>query len=123
MKLVLAVGLGSFFGGAARYLLSRFIQWQTSSAFPWGTLVVNIMGCFLIGIVYALADRGHLTDEWRLVLATGVIGGFTTFSAFSYESLDLIRGGQYVYAGTYIAASVIAGLAATVLGIVLIKAL
>ena len=82
MKIILAIGTGSFIGGILRYLLSQFIQTKFVSTFPFGTLGVNIIGCFLIGLVFGLADRGNLTQEWRLFLATGLIGGFTTFSAF-----------------------------------------
>jgi len=116
MKILLAIGTGSFIGGVLRYLLSQFIQSKFLSAFPFGTLSVNIIGCFLIGLVFGLTDRGNLTQEWRLFLATGLIGGFTTFSAFSNETFGLIRDGQFWYASAYIMFSVFVGLAATFLG-------
>jgi fluoride exporter len=90
MKIILAIGTGSFIGGVLRYLLSQFVQTKFLSTFPFGTLTVNIIGCFLIGLVFGLTDRGNLTQEWRLFLATGLLGGFTTFSAFSIESLSLV---------------------------------
>src|SRR5678815_2622649 len=102
MKILLAIGTGSFIGGIFRYLLSQFIQARLLSTFPYGTLCVNIIGCFLIGLVFGLADRGNLTQEWRLILATGVIGGFTTFSAFSNETVSMLRDGQLWYALAYI---------------------
>ena len=121
MKIILAIGTGSFIGGILRYLLSQFIQTKFVSTFPFGTLGVNIIGCFLIGLVFGLADRGNLTQEWRLFLATGLIGGFTTFSAFSIETVGLLRDGQLWYATAYIVASVIIGLLATFIGISIIK--
>jgi CrcB protein len=121
MKIILAIGIGSFIGGTSRYLLSQFIQNKFLSIFPYGTLRVNIIGCFLIGIVFGLSERGNLTMEWRLFLATGVLGGFTTFSAFSNETVSLLRNGQLWHAFTYIACSVIIGLIATFSGISLIK--
>ena len=121
MKILFAIGTGSFIGGILRYLLSQFVQSKFLSAFPFGTLIVNIIGCFLIGMVFGLTDRGTLTPEWRLFLATGLIGGFTTFSAFSLETVGLLRDGQLLYATTYIVGTVIIGLLATFIGISIIK--
>jgi CrcB protein len=121
MKIILAIGTGSFIGGVLRYLLSQFVQTKFLSTFPFGTLTVNIIGCFLIGLVFGLTDRGNLTPEWRLFLATGLIGGFTTFSAFSNETVGLLRDGQLWYATAYIGASVVIGLLATFIGITIIK--
>ena len=123
MKILLAIGTGSFIGGIFRYLLSQFIQARFLSAFPYGTLFVNIIGCFLIGLVFGLSDRGNLTQEWRLIIATGFIGGFTTFSAFSNETVSMLRDGQLGYALVYIIASVVLGLMATFIGISIIKLL
>lgn len=113
MRVVLLIGLGSFIGGVSRYLLSQLIQNKALAAFPYGTLTVNIIGCFLIGIVFGLNERSGLSDEWRLFLATGLLGGFTTFSAFSYESISLIRDGQSGSALIYIGCSIVLGLLAT----------
>ncbi|MCL1887956.1 MAG: fluoride efflux transporter CrcB [Kiritimatiellaeota bacterium] len=113
MKLILAVGAGSFIGGVSRYLLSLLIQAKTASSFPLPTLIVNITGCFCIGIVIGLFDKGQLSHEWKLFLATGVLGGFTTFSAFSNETLHLFRGGCAGHALLYILVSVVLGLLAT----------
>jgi CrcB protein len=121
MKILFAIGTGSFIGGILRYLLSQFVQSKFLSAFPFGTLIVNIIGCFLIGMVFGLTDRGALTPEWRLFLATGLIGGFTTFSAFSLETVGLLRDGQLLYATAYIVGTVIIGLLATFIGISIIK--
>ena|ERR1035437_6785911 len=121
MKLILAIGLGSFIGGISRYLLSQFVQSKFLSAFPFGTLAVNVIGCFLIGLVYSLSERGNVTMEWRLFLATGILGGFTTFSAFSNETMAMLRDTQYWHASLYVISSVVVGLIATFLGIVTVK--
>ena len=121
MKLVLLIGLGGFIGAISRYLLSLLIQNKFFSTFPYGTLGVNILGCFLIGIVYALSDRGNVTQEWRLFLATGVLGGFTTFSSFSNETVGMLRDSQYGNALLYVGLSLFIGLLATIGGIFLIK--
>ena len=121
MKIILLVGLGSFIGGIARYLISIFIQNKFLSTFPYGTLAVNIIGCFLIGIIYGFSDRGSLNVEWRLFLATGIMGGFTTFSSFSNETVSMLRDAQYWQAFSYVGVSILIGLAATFAGISLIK--
>ncbi len=123
MKILLFIGAGSFIGGILRYLLSQLIQAKTSGSFPWGTMAVNILGCFLIGLVFALANKGDLSNEWKLFLATGILGGFTTFSAFSNETVIMLRNAQYLAAGGYVSGSVLIGLVATFAGYALIKIL
>ena len=122
MKIVLAIGTGSFIGGVFRYLLSVLIQAKTTTHFPLSTLIVNLIGCFLIGIVFGFFDKGQLPHEWKLFLATGVLGGFTTFSAFSNETFVLFRDGQTFYALLYIVASVVLGLLATYSAYLLVRA-
>ena len=121
MKIILAIGTGSFIGAVFRYLLSQLIQTKVVSTFPFGTLTVNIVGCLLIGLLFGVSVRVHMTQEWRLFLATGVLGGFTTFSAFSYETINMLRDGQFWYASTYVVSSVVVGLIATFIGIAIIK--
>ena len=123
MKIIMVIGIGSCLGGIFRYLLSQFIQNKFLSAFPYGTMTINIIGCFLIGVVFAFSERGNFTMEWRLFLATGLLGGFTTFSSFSLETVSLLRGGQLWHAFIYILCSVVIGLLATFAGIFLIKLL
>jgi len=123
MKIILLIGIGSFIGGIARYLLSLFIQNKFLSTFPFGTLGVNIVACFLIGIVFGLSERGNFNMEWRLFLATGFLGGFSTFSSFSNETVGLLRDGQMWQAFTYIMCSIVICLVATFAGISLIKLL
>ncbi len=121
MKIILAIGMGSAFGGMLRYVMAEHIQQKFQSVLPFGTFFVNVLGCFLIGIVFGLFERGHLAQEWRLFLATGMLGGFTTFSAFSMESVNMLRDGQYLSVLIYITASVFFGLFATFAGWSVIK--
>ncbi len=121
MKLLLAIGLGSFIGGVLRYLLSLVIQAKTMTVFPYGTLAVNVVGCLLIGIIFGIADKGSMSTEWKLFLATGLLGGFTTFSAFSLETFNMIRLGHHLYAGVYVASSIIIGLLATIVGLIAVR--
>jgi CrcB protein len=117
----LAIGLGSFIGGVSRHLLTQFVQGRIVSVFPFGTFAVNIIGCFLIGIVFGLGEKSQLSDDWKLFLTTGLLGGFTTFSAFSNETIQLLRDSEYLHAAVYSASSVGTGLLATMLGIFIIK--
>jgi len=84
-------------------------------------LGVNIIGCFVIGLVFALSERTNMSPEMRLFLATGICGGFTTFSAFSNETFGLMRDGQLFYASAYITSSVLFGVFATFIGYSLLK--
>ncbi len=121
MRMLILVGFGSFLGGISRYLTSQIIQTRFISAFPYGTLAVNIIGCLLIGLIIGWNEKFSLSSEWRLFLATGLCGGFTTFSAFSAETLLLMRSGQFVYAITYISVSVLSGIVATFIGASIFK--
>nr|WP_255488014.1 fluoride efflux transporter CrcB [Pontibacter sp. KCTC 32443] len=117
----MAIGAGSFIGGASRYLLALFIQSRSTLAFPLATLTINIVGCFLIGLVFGFASKGTITPEWRLFLATGILGGFTTFSAFSYETVHMLQNNQFGQAILYISVSVLLGLLATFAGLWLMR--
>ena len=121
MKTTLLVGLGSFIGGAGRYLISKTIQAQIQSTFPFGTFTVNIVGCFLIGAVVGWSVKSNLDSSWQLFLTAGILGGFTTFSAFSLESVRLIQAGNIVAALLYIAISLLMGLLSTAIGFGIIK--
>src|SRR5687767_3727325 len=113
IKTLLFIGLGSFLGGMARYLISELLHEKVKFVFPVGTLAVNIIGCFLIGVVIALVDKHLLNEQAKLFLATGVLGGFTTFSAFSHQTVTLIKTGEMGLALGYVLASVVFGIAAT----------
>jgi CrcB protein len=117
IKNILLVGAGGFAGSIARYLLSRYMELRILTSFPFGTLTVNIVGCFIIGVIYGLTVRNLASPEIRFLLATGFCGGFTTFSTFSYESLALLRDGQLWFAFLYMAGSMLAGLAAVWIGL------
>jgi len=123
MKELFFVGSGGFIGSVLRYFLSQYIQSKPESGFPYGTLAVNIIGCFIIGIVYALFSRGEITNDWKLFLATGICGGFTTFSAFSNEMLLLFKSGNITEAVIYLTVSIVAGILATLSAYLLIKAI
>jgi len=122
MKPLFVIGLGSAIGGICRYLAQVYIGKYTTLTFPVGTLVVNLTGCFLIGILFGLSGKyAWMTMEWRLFLITGICGGYTTFSSFSLESLNLLRQGNFLYFSLYILGSVAVGILATVAGISLIR--
>jgi len=117
LKTLLIIGSGSFIGGVARYIVSRFIQNGVISSFPFGTIVVNIIGCFLIGLIYGISERGNMMNaEWRIFLTVGFCGGFTTFSTFAYENVSLLRDGNFFLFALYTSLSVFLGLLATYLG-------
>ncbi|THU40412.1 fluoride efflux transporter CrcB [Niastella caeni] len=121
-KNILLIGLGGGVGSIARFLCQKYIYEWYPHPFPFGTMIVNVAGCFLIGLFCALADKGNLlTPEWRLLLTTGFCGGFTTFSTFAYENLNLLKSGQVMYFILYTAASVILGLLATWFGYQLVS--
>lgn len=109
-------GAGSFIGGVARYLLSQIIHSKISTVFPVGTFAVNMIGCLLIGLLIALAEKNNLSEEWKIFFTVGILGGFTTFSAFSLESIQLIRNGEQGMAALYILLSVVLGLLSTFIG-------
>ena len=90
-------------------------------AFPMGTFLINILGCILIGVVYSLSQKFELNQEWRLFLTTGLLGGFTTFSAFSIETIDLLRNQHFLTAFLYVSLSISVGLSAAAIGIYLSK--
>lgn len=121
-KMILLVGAGGCAGSIARFLSQQLIVRYYPSSFPWGTLIVNISGCFIIGVVYALSDKGNLlSPEMRILLATGFCGGFTTFSSFAYENISLLRDGELLYMFIYIAASLLIGFLAAYVGVLIVN--
>ncbi len=117
------VSLGGAIGSMLRYGTGVLSIKLLGINFPWGTLTVNILGSFCIGIVFALLSHTqNLSEDIKLFAMVGILGGFTTFSAFSLDTISLFERGQYLYASLYIASSVILSLLATLAGIMLIKA-
>ena len=117
MRVFWAVAIGAALGGVSRHYLSVFVQQRAGADFPAGTLVINVTGSFLLGLVmrYAL-QTDAISPEARSFLATGFCGGYTTFSTFSYETVRLLEDGEYGRAGLYVGASVVVALVATLLG-------
>lgn len=122
MKTILLVGTGGAIGSILRYLASKWLQSYFTILFPFGTLGVNMIGCFAIGIIFGLFEKTTwLTDDWRIFLAVGICGGFTTFSSFANENVTLLRGGMYLQFALYAATSVFLGILLAYLGFRLIK--
>jgi CrcB protein len=114
---LVAIALGAALGANLRYGLTTWAVRRLGAAWPYGTFLVNVLGCLVIGILLTLtATRLSLSEPLRLFLVTGLLGGFTTFSTFGYESFTLITRGDWLGAGLYIGGSVIVGLAAVFLG-------
>jgi CrcB protein len=110
---LLYIALGGALGSVLRYVIGGAVQRATHSSFPYGTLVVNIVGCFLIGFLIKRFMNAEPSGETRALLAVGFCGGFTTFSAFSSEAVGLFEGGAYLRAAVYIVLSLVLCLAAT----------
>jgi fluoride exporter len=117
-KHIILVGIGGMIGSVARYIFSVLIKHNT---FPFATYTVNIIGCFVIGMVMGLAHKQEDFGDWRLFLATGICGGFTTFSAFSWECVSMLQQQRYVAVLAYVSGSLLLGFSATLLGYWLLK--
>ncbi len=116
---ILMVGAGSFLGGAARYGVSLLMR-TVGGGFPWGTFTVNIVGCLLIGLLWGYTSRSAQLPAWlSLFLMVGFCGGFTTFSTFSKESLALLQSGSYTAFVLYAVGSVVLGIAAVAVGVMM----
>ena len=121
MKDIMWVGLGSGIGGICRYLIS-LIMGQTHNVFPWGTFIVNVVGCLLIGILWGMTSRlQNSYPTFSLFLMVGFCGGFTTFSTFSREGLTLLQDNNYVFFSLYVIGSVVLGILAVALGYIVTK--
>ena len=117
------VGLGGFIGANARYALGRLIADRFGVEFPWHTLFINLTGSFLIGAIMAvLVDRSMLDSSLRLLIVVGFLGGYTTFSSYTFEAITLIERGDWTPALAYILASNLVGLLATVGGMAVVRA-
>jgi CrcB protein len=124
MKRFLLVCLGGAAGTGARYLVGGWVAQAFGSAFPWGTLGINALGSFLISIIMHLGlVAGVVAPELRVVLTVGVMGGFTTYSSFNYETLSYLEKGAWMVGLLYVAATVLGCFAAGVLGLAAGRAL
>lgn len=124
MRIFWAVAVGAALGGVSRYYLSLSLTGRLGDAFPWSTLVINVTGSLLLGILMRSAFASPAANaELRLLLATGFCGGYTTFSTFSYETALLLEDGRYQRAATYVVASVVVALLATFSGFLLAQRL
>lgn len=120
MTEVLLVAAGGAIGAAGRYLVGGWLVERLGPDFPWHTMAVNVSGAFLLGLLMALAlDRGAGGPSWRLFLGTGVLGGYTTFSTLSYETVALLEQGLWARGIGNMAGSAAAGIVAVVLGLAL----
>jgi CrcB protein len=122
LRIALIVGLGGFLGTLARYFSMQWVSRSFQLTFPLGTLLVNILGCFLIGVFWSLSDKNQwFSSDLRLFLSVGFCGGFTTFSTFTADSLMLIRNAQFLHLTGYVLISVVVGIIFTYLGYALVK--
>src|SRR2546423_561597 len=117
------VGMGGFVGANVRYVVGRWTVQAWGGSFPMGTFVINVAGSFLLGLFATLALHFVWDDRWRLLIAVGFLGAFTTFSTFEYETLDLAMQGAWMRAGANIAGSVACGAVAVYAGMVLARLL
>jgi CrcB protein len=122
LRTILIVGTGGFIGSVMRYLVQFYVEKGMSSTFPLGTLIANIVGSFVIGMVFALAEKGNLlSSEWRIFLSVGICGGFTTFSAFAYNNFIMIKEHSYGQLLFNLGGNIFLGILAVYLGIILIR--
>ncbi len=123
-KSVLIVGTGGFIGTVCRYWCNIGMEKLTGTTFPWGTFVANVSGCFIIGLINGLVDRGDMIgSDWKLFLTVGFCGGYTTFSTFAFNSVGMISEKAFGDFLLNVGLSLFAGFVAVYLGYVLVRSL
>ena len=121
---ILTVALGGALGAVSRFCIGNIVSKCLGSALPYGTFLINIVGCFFMGLLMTvIAERQLLPSAWRLFLCVGFLGGFTTFSSFGYETFSLINNGKLLEALGYAGCSVVLGLLAAVIGVYIGRAI
>ncbi len=121
---MLFAGIGGFIGTILRFLVSKYFQIHFDTVFPWGTLIINIAGCFLIGIFLGIFEKGFImSSEWRLFFTVGICGGFTTFSSFSSDAFMLLQSKEILKFSLYAGMSFVFGILSVYVGKNLIEAL
>lgn len=116
MTKIIAVALGGAVGSVGRYMTSLAVERYSRSNFPFETFTANLLGCLLIGLLWGYFEKVSISNEFRLFLFTGLVGGFTTFSTFARENVDLLRAGEYLHALIYLIFSNLFGLLLVALG-------
>ncbi|MCC6179789.1 MAG: fluoride efflux transporter CrcB [Chloroflexi bacterium] len=121
---VLWIGLGGFLGANVRFALGVWIAGRLGSEFPWGTLLINVTGSLLIGVILTLLTEKIVADPaWRLLLVVGFLGGYTTFSSYTMEALVLVQEGEWLGAVGYVLGSNVIGLGAAAVGMMFARAI
>jgi CrcB protein len=115
------IALGGALGAIARYELTALIQTRIPAAFPWGTFIVNITGCLLMGVTTTVLTDRLVHANWRFLIPVGFIGAYTTFSTFELETFRAVNDGAWLVGGLYVLGSVLAGYVALWLGVVLTR--
>ena len=124
MRDFLVISLGAVFGANARYLISRYAARILGPVFPYGTLIINVLGSFVVGFFLAWATERMVVDpRWRLLVVVGLCGGFTTFSSFAYESIAYLEQGQWALLATNVLSNNLLSLAAVLAGVALARVL
>jgi CrcB protein len=119
----IAIGLGGALGAILRHLIGVWMQMRWGNGFPWGTLVVNLLGCFVIGLLYQLFTTVPISASWRLFIFTGLLGALTTFSTYGLNTIQLIQRGKMETAVLNILANNLLGIGLLFLGIYAVKLL